>query len=136
MLQFICLFVVFRPSREFFFIWSRHNCLWRSANFDLCSALVAIEQWGFFSVPHLLWHGASVYNCHLLGPVTLTPIAECLAELSLPFFHNLGLLRLAFEQPTFRLQGQRPNPLRNMNVPGCKLFQKCCIYAMKYQNGS
>ena len=35
-----------------------------------------IEQWGFFSVPHLLWHWASVYNGHLRGPVTLVPIAE------------------------------------------------------------
>ena len=29
-----------------------------------------------FSVPHLLCHGASVYNGHLRGPETLTPIAE------------------------------------------------------------
>ena len=55
------------------------------ANFDLCSVLMAIEPWGFFSVPHLLWHGASVYDGHLRGPVTLTPIAERFAlELSLP----------------------------------------------------
>ena len=42
----------------------------------LCSALMTIEQWGFFSVPHLLWHGTSVCNGHLRGPVTLTPITE------------------------------------------------------------
>ena len=43
-----------------------------------------IEQWGFFSVPHLLWHVASIYNGHIRGPVTLTPIAERLVvELSL-----------------------------------------------------
>ena len=42
---------------------------------------------GSFSVPHLLWHGSSVYNYHLRGPVPLTPIAERLAvELSLPLF--------------------------------------------------
>ena len=36
-------------------------------------------------MPHLLRHGASVYNGHLRGPVTLTPIAERLAvDLSLP----------------------------------------------------
>ena len=36
---------------------------------------------------HLLGHGESVYNGHLQGPVTLTPIAESLkVELSLPFF--------------------------------------------------
>ena len=53
----------------------------------LGSALMAIRQWGFFSVPDLLWHGASVYNDHLRGPVKLTPIAERFAvELSLPDF--------------------------------------------------
>ena len=40
----------------------------------------------FFIVPHLLWHGVSVYNDHIRGPVTLTHIAELQAvELSLPF---------------------------------------------------
>ena len=39
----------------------------------------AIEQWKFFSVPHLLWYGTSVYNSHLRGPVTLSVIAERLA---------------------------------------------------------
>ena len=53
-------------------IWRPHHYRWRAANFDLCSARMAIEQWWFFSVPHLLWHGASVYNGHLQGLVTLT----------------------------------------------------------------
>ena len=62
-----CLFVCLEltvPLENFLLIWRRHHCRWRAANFDLCSALMAIEQWGFFSVPHLLWHGASVYNGH------------------------------------------------------------------------
>ena len=55
--------------------------------FALCSALMAIEQWGFFSVPRLLWRESSVYNGYLRGPVKLTPIAERLAaELSLSVF--------------------------------------------------
>ena len=37
------------------------------------SALMAIEQWGFFSMPHLLWHRVSVCNGHLWG---LTPVSE------------------------------------------------------------
>ena len=38
---------------------------------------------GFFIVPHLLLHGASVNNGHFRGTVTLTPIGERLAvELS------------------------------------------------------
>ena len=80
----IYLFVIFRPTREFSLFWRRHHCGWRATNFDLCSALVAIEQLGFFSVPHLLWHRASVFNGHFRGPVTLTLHAERLAvELSL-----------------------------------------------------
>ena len=38
-----------------------------------------IEHWGYFSVSHPLWHGASDYNGHLRGPLTLTLIAERLA---------------------------------------------------------
>ena len=83
---FVCL-AFFVPLKNFSLIWTRHHYRWRAANFDLYSALMAIEQWGFFSVPHLLWHGASIYNGHLRGPVTLTPVAERLAvELSLTVF--------------------------------------------------
>ena len=68
-------------------IWRCHHDLWRAANFELCSALMAIKLWGFLSVPHLQWHGASVYNGYLGGPATLTPIVERLAvELSIPVF--------------------------------------------------
>ena len=91
---FVCLFVClgFIVSLEnFSLIRRRHHYQWRPANFYLCSALKAIELWGFFCVPHLLWHGASVYNGQLLGPVTLTPIAE----------NDLGLSLLEFEHPTF-----------------------------------
>ena len=68
-------------------------------------------------VQHLLWQGTSVYNGHLRGPVRLTPIAERLAvELSLPVF-TLGLSRLEFKLPSFRLRGERSNPLRRRR--GC-----------------
>ena len=69
----------------------------------------------FVSLPHLLWHGASIYNGHLRGSMTLTPVDEHLAvELSLPVFYGLGLSQLGFEHPTFRMQGQRSNPLRHL----------------------
>ena len=82
--MFVCLgFIV--PLENISLLWICHHCRWRAANFYLCSALMAIEQWGFLSVPNLLWHGVSVYNGHLRGPVTLTPIAERLAvDLSPP----------------------------------------------------
>ena len=77
----------FVPLENFSLKGKNYHCRWKAANFDLWSALMAIEQWGFFSVPHLLWHGTSVNNGHLREPVTLTPASERLAvELSLPVF--------------------------------------------------
>ena len=78
----VCLFVCMEfiiPLENFSLIWKPHHCRWRSANFDLCSALMAIEQWGFFNVPHLLWHGPTIYNGNFRGPVKLIPVAERLA---------------------------------------------------------
>ena len=83
----VCWFWVFSSNSGN--IWRRHHYRRRAGNFNLSSSLMAIEQWGFFSMPHLLWHGVSVYNIHLRRPVTLTCIAERLAvELSLPVLTN------------------------------------------------
>ena len=71
-------------SRLFSLIWRRQYYRWRALNLDIFSELMAIQQWEFFNVPHLLWHGASFYNGHLRGHMTLTLNAERLAvELSL-----------------------------------------------------
>ena len=84
---FVCL-GFFVPPGNFSLLWRRHHCRWRAANFELCPALVAIEQWGFFNVPNLLWHRPLLYNGHLRGPMTLTPVVERLAvELSVVEFH-------------------------------------------------
>ena len=117
-IYFVCLWFFF-PLENFSLIWRLHHCQWRAANFDLCSALMANEQWGFFSMPHLLWHGTSVYNDHLRGPVTLTLIAERLAvELSLPVFTTLiGLSRLGFEHPIYCLRGECSTLLFINNLP-------------------
>ena len=81
----LCEFIVLLEN--FSIICRRHDYRWRAENFYLCSALMVIEQWGFFNVPHLLWYGPTLYNGHLRGPVTLTPVADRLAvELSLPVF--------------------------------------------------
>jgi hypothetical protein len=37
-------------------------------NLGLCSALRAFEQGGIFIMPHLLWHGASVFPVSSEGP--------------------------------------------------------------------
>ena len=112
---FVCLKFIVRLG-NFSLTWRRDHPRRRAANFDLCSALMAMEQWGFFSVSHLLWHGASVYNGHLRGPVRLTSIAERYSgAVTTCFyrFYDLDLSRLGFEHPKFRLRGQRFNPLRH-----------------------
>ena len=54
---FIYLFVVLRFIRAFSLRGIRHYFRWRASKFDLYSPLMSIEQWRFFSVPHILWHG-------------------------------------------------------------------------------
>ena len=104
-----CLFVCFGFIVPL--IWRRHHYRWRAANFDLhvCSALMAIEQWEFFSVPYLLWHGAVIskdpWHSHLLPSVSQWSCYYLFLRLL------RGLLRLGFEHPTYRLRGQRSNPL-------------------------
>ena len=108
-LELICLFGVYCLSREFFTHMEMSPLPVKVSKFWL----MAIDHLGFFIVAYLLWHGAFVYNGHLRGPLTLTPIAERLAvELSLPVY-DLGLSRLRFEHSTFRLRGQRCNLLRH-----------------------
>ena len=76
----------FVPLEKFPLIWKRHHYRWRTSKFDLCSALMVIEQWELLRVPHQLWYGASICNGHIGGTVrvTRTPVAERLTvELSL-----------------------------------------------------
>ena len=82
---FVCMFRIFHiPLENVSLIWRCHH-YWRGAtNFDQCSALMIIEQWGFVNASHLLWHGPTLYNGHLWEPVTLTLVAKHLAvDLSL-----------------------------------------------------
>mgnify|MGYP003692190915 CR=1 FL=1 len=95
------------PLENISLIWRSNPCRWRAANFDLCSVLMAIEQWGFVNVPHPLRHGPTVYNGHLRGPVTLTPVPERLAvELSLPVF-TTNVCRDRGSNPISLMQGER-----------------------------
>ena len=104
--RFVC-FEFFVPLENFSLIWRRHHCRIRAVNFDLCSVLMAIDEWEFFSVPHLL-------------PVVTT----C--------FNDWSLSRLGFEHPAFRLLGGRSTPVRhscnNITVTILiKLFSNICI---------
>ena len=45
---------------------------------------MANEQWGFFIVPHLLWHGPTLYNGHFSEDLAVElAVTTC--------FNNLGL---------------------------------------------
>ena len=130
------LFELFRPTRE---ILHLHGRVADAANFDLCSELMANQQWGFYTVPYLLWHWASVYNGYLWGPVTLTPIVESLAvELSLPFWQlRSGLVfKLVFKHPTFRLKGQRCYPLHHRSDPHEKFYNVIYPYILFHDSFS
>ena len=93
---FICLGII--PLEKFSLIWRRHHCRWRAANLDLSSA---IQQWGIFSVPCLLWHGKSVYNGHLRGP-SYSHLLMSVLQWSCHYLFYLGLSRLWFQHPIFR----------------------------------
>ena len=88
------------PLENFSLIWRRNHCRWWAANFELCSALMDFEQWGFFNVQHLLLHRPPLYNGHLRGSVTLTPVTERLA-VELPL--------LVFTSQVCRDQGSNPD---------------------------
>ena len=95
-------------SRIFSLIWRRHHYRWRAAKFDQYSALMAIKQLGFFSVPHLLWHGASVYNGIHRGSVTIPSIAERFHFLCFRF----RSVEAGIRTPMIRLWGQRSYTFR------------------------
>ena len=76
----VCLFVclgVYRPTREFFIIWRRHHYRWRIAHFDVYSALMAMEHWGFFRCytycdtghPFIMVISEDPWHSHLLPSV-------------------------------------------------------------------
>ena len=104
----VCLFVLGSHSRNFHLNMETSPLPVKCESFYLYSALIAIEKWGFFSVPHLLWLGASVYNGHLRGSVTLTLYCRAFCSGAVTtwlFFFYLSLSWLGFEHPTFRMRG-------------------------------
>ena len=79
---FVCVeFIV--PLENVSLIWRCHHCRWWAANYDLRSALMGIEQRGFFNVTQLLWHWPTLNYGHLRS----SPVCERLAvKLSPPVF--------------------------------------------------
>ena len=117
MVLFVYLFVLgfYRVTQEFFTHIETSPLPLKGSKFGICSASMAIEVWGFFNVPNLLWQRVSVNNGHLLGPVTLTPVEERLALYGgvTTCVYSVHLSWLGFEQPTVCLRGESSNPLRH-----------------------
>ena len=86
LLHFFCLFWVYRHIWELFTHMDMTIAGEALRNLTYArNSVVAVV--GFFNVPHLLWNGLTLYNGHLRGPVTLTPIPVRLTVvLSLPVF--------------------------------------------------
>jgi hypothetical protein len=63
------LFTVFTSRSRIFHLYGDVTIAGEGLqNLGLCSALRAFEQGGIFIVPHLLWHGASVFPVSSEGP--------------------------------------------------------------------
>ena len=125
---FFCLFVLgfFVPLENFSLRWRHHYCRWRAANV-LCLASIAFEQWEFLERAtltvtrsiRLYWSYPRTHdtqtNCQAFGRGAVT---TC--------FYDLGLSRLGFEHPTFRLQSERSRPLRHRRGLIVSVFSDCC----------
>ena len=111
---FVFLFRVLRPTQFFTYMESSPLPI-TSLRFSLLLGTQAMEQWGFFSVSHLLWNRASPRTrdthicCRAIGSGIVT---TC--------FNDLGLSQLGFEHPTFRMRGKRSNRLRHHDSPFVK----------------
>jgi hypothetical protein len=62
------LFTVLRPAQEYFTCMETSPLGEGLQNLGLCPALRAFEQEEIFIVPHLLWHGTSVFPVSSEGP--------------------------------------------------------------------
>ena len=106
--SFVCVFLV--PLKNFSLIWRCHCIQCRAANFDL----LVYGHWWPFSMPHLLWHGTSIYNGHLGGHMTHTQCQAFPKGTLTTCFNDIGLSRLGFEHPTFCMRGRCSDPLRHL----------------------
>ena len=113
-----------RPTREFFTHMETLPLLVKGCKF--WPMLATHSHWAvrYISVQHLLWYVLSVYNGHLRGPMTLSPLTERLAvELSLPILNNdIGLSRPGIEP---RFPACKANALPLSHCGGYTLEDEC-----------
>jgi hypothetical protein len=83
-------------------------------NLGLCSALRAFEQGGIFIVPHLLWHGASVFLVSSEGPpnsvVCYDTRGGCRGSI---LTHILTVIMMYCNKNTFNFISCRPLRIRD-----------------------
>ena len=95
-------------------IWIWHYYRWKSSNFDPWPALIVLELWRLFSLPHLLWHGPGIH-LSLSPPRNHDTYTCCRAFGSgavTTWFYDLCVSCLGFEHKTFRIRCERSNRLR------------------------
>ena len=105
---FVCIFVASFPSLEFFTHIETTSSPVQGCEF--WPMLGTYDHWAVrtFSVPHVLWHGASVYYGHLREPVTFTPNAKRLDKGAVTTcFDDLVLSRLGFAHSAFCMRGKQ-----------------------------
>ena len=103
-------------------IWRRHHYRWRHANFDLCSALVVIEQWGSLTChgfcdtrhPFIMVISEDPWHSHFCRAFSSGAVTT--------FLYDFDLLRLGFEHPSFCLRIHRSNPLQVPSIGQNSLF--------------
>ena len=110
---FVCLGFFFRLTREFFTHKETSPLPVKVCKDLVCSALMAIEQWGFFSMSHLLWHGHPFIMVISEDPWQ-SHLMPSIEQWSCHFlFKQLGLSRPEFKHPTFRLRSKHSNRLQH-----------------------
>lgn len=90
----VCFLFVFSSQLIIFLpIWRRHQYRLRTyvkANFNLCSALMYIEQWRFFIVPCLLWHWPILYINQIPSPLISQTHIDITRKEGLWFFNVIS----------------------------------------------
>ena len=88
-------------------------------------AFMAIEQWGFFNVPHPLRQGPTVYKGHLQGPVNSHLMPSVWQWSCHYLFLRLRSIETGDRTPISRTQGERstPTPPRRWK----SLVIRCCV---------
>ena len=90
--MFVCVFGVFQPTREFFTQLETSPLPVKGYKFDLHSELMAIEQWGFLYVPHLVLHGSTLYIFLYYVITTLRAIYDKRNVVDWDFLHLIWFL--------------------------------------------